>query len=234
MNEDTKTHGIDEANPQGANQNTPQGEGTTKPQVEKMEGKFTQEDLDNISAKARGTAERETKKKLLAELGLRADEEEKLIKFKQAYEASLSEDDRKATELSDLKTDNLKLSQDLEEKDYTLKALFELTGKKEDDVAKIVKMAKGLKTDENTIEDAIKEVISMVNPKLGQPNNTQPTNPNMPIGNQLQQPSTVVIDVQENPFKAGSFNLTKQGKLLKENPELAKKLAEEAGVKLKF
>lgn len=158
MNEDTKTHGIDEANPQGANQNTPQGEGTTKPQVEKMEGKFTQEDLDNISAKARGTAERETKKKLLAELGLRADEEEKLIKFKEAYEASLSEDDRKATELSDLKTDNLRLSQDLEEKDYTLKALFELTGKKEDDVAKIVKMAKGLKTDENTIEDAIKEM----------------------------------------------------------------------------
>lgn len=158
MNEDTKTHGIDEANPQGANQNTPQGEGTTKPQVEKMEGKFTQEDLDNISAKARGTSERETKKKLLAELGLRADEEEKLIKFKEAYEASLSEDDRKATELSDLKTDNLRLSQDLEEKDYTLKALFELTGKKEDDVAKIVKMAKGLKTDENTIEDAIKEM----------------------------------------------------------------------------
>ena len=234
MNEDTKTHGIDEANPQGANQNIPQQEGNTKPQVEKMEGKFTQEDLDNISAKARGTAERETKKKLLAELGLRADEEEKLIKFKEAYEASLSEDDRKATELNDLKTDNLRLSQDLEEKDYTLKALFELTGKKEDDVAKIVKMAKGLKTDENTIEDAIKEVISMVNLNVEQPNNTQPTNPNMPVGNQLQQPSTVVIDVQENPFKAGSFNLTKQGKLLKENPELAKKLAEEAGVKLKF
>lgn len=234
MNENTNTHGIDEANPNGANQNLPQIEGTTKPQVEKDEGKYTQEDLDNISAKARGTAERETKKKLLAELGLRADEEEKLIKFKEAYEASLSEDDRKATELNDLKTDNLKLSQDLEEKDYTLKALFELTGKKEDDVAKIVKMAKGLKTDENTIEDAIKEVISMVNPNVEQPNNTQITNPNMPVGNQLQQPSTVVIDVQENPFKAGSFNLTKQGKLLKENPELAKKLAEEAGVKLKF
>lgn len=233
MNENTNTHGIDEANLNGANQNIPQTEGTTKPQVEKNEGKYTQEDLDNFAAKARGTSERETKKKLLAELGLRADEEDKLIKFKEAYEASLTEDDKRATELNDLKTHNLKLSQDLEEKDYIVKALFELTGKKEEDVAKIVKMAKGLKTDENTIEDAIKEVISMVNPTVEQPNNTQP-NPNMPLGNQLQQPSTVVIDVQENPFKAGSFNLTKQGKLLKENPELAKKLAGEAGVKLKF
>lgn len=232
MTENTNTHEINEANPQGANQPQTEGKQGTQPQVQENEGKYSQEELDNTAAKARGTAERETKKKLLAELGLRPDEEDKLIKFKEAYESSLTEDDKRATELNDLKTDNLKLSQDLEEKDYIVKALFELTGKKEEDVEKIVKMAKGLKTDENTIEDAIKEVISMVNP-VSEPQNQQ-QNPNMPVGNQLQQPSTVVIDVQENPFKAGTINLTKQGKLLKENPELAKKLAEEAGVKLKF
>ena len=112
-----------------------------------------------------------------------------------------------------------------------------MTGKKEEDVDKIVKMAKGLKTADNTIEDAIKEVIAMVNPQIDKPNPTEPTqpNPNMPQGQPLSQPSaSVVIDTQENPFKAGQINLTKQGKLIKENPELAKKLAAEAGVNLKF
>ena len=39
---------------------------------------------------------------------------------------------------------------------------------------------------------------------------------------------------QDNPFKAGQINLTKQGQLIRQNPELAKKLAAEAGVNLKF
>ena len=67
----------------------------TEPQLDNQsnnnEGKaYTQKQLDDIAAKARGNAERETKKKLLAELGLRADEEDKLLAFKEAYEASLS------------------------------------------------------------------------------------------------------------------------------------------------
>lgn len=220
--------------PQGDEGNKP-----TEPQVEPNNGgkTFSQSDMDGIAAKARGTAERETKRKLLAQLGLKEDEEGLLEKFRQAYQDSLSDEEKRATELANLQADNLKLTQDLEEKDYVIKALIELTGKNEEDVDKIVKMAKGLKTADNTIEDAIKEVISMVNPNVEQPKPTEPTepNPNMPTGQPIQQPSTnVVVDTTENPFKAGSINLTKQGQLLRSNPELAKKLAAEAGVKLKF
>ena len=61
-------------------------------------------------------------------------------------------DDDKLTEEQDL------ISQSLEEKEYTIKALIQLTGKKEDDVEKIVKMAKGLKTEENSIEEKIEKL----------------------------------------------------------------------------
>lgn len=38
----------------------------------------------------------------------------------------------------------------------------------------------------------------------------------------------------KNPWKAETFNLTEQGKLVKDNPDLAKRLAAEAGVTLAF
>jgi len=209
---------------------TPQ---TTEPK--KDEGKsFTQQDLDNMAAKARGTAERETTKNILAKLGLKADEVDKLSAFKEAYEASLSDEERKNQVMEELQADNLRLSQDLEEKDYVIKALIELTGKKEEDVDKIVKMAKGLKTNENTIEDAIKEVISMVNIQKPAVDVNAPK-ADVPVSQPIQQPSTTIqVNTNDNPFKAETFNLTKQGELMKKNPELAKKLAAEAGVNLKF
>ena len=214
----------------------------TAPTVENNKGNektYSQKELDDNAANTRRVTERETKKKLLAQLGLTLDDEEKLSKFKQAYEDSLTDEEKKQTELNNLQAENLKLSQDLEEKDYVIKALIEMTGKKEEDVEKIVKMAKGLKTDENTIEDAVKEVINMIHPESNATDTTgEPTdnnqNPNMPKGQPLSQPSTVIIDTQENPFKAGQINLTKQGQLLRTNPELAKKLAAEAGVNLKI
>lgn len=215
----------------------------TEPAVENNKGNektYSQKEFDDNAASTRRATERETKKKLLAQLGLTLDDEEKLNAFKKAYEDSLTDEEKRAEELQNLQAEKIKLSQDVEEKEYVIKALIAMTGKKEEDVDKIVKMAKGLKTDENTIEDAIKEVIAMVNPDV-QPNTEQQTgannnegNPNIPTGNALTQPSTVVIDNQDNPFKAGQINLTKQGKLIRENPELAKKLAGEAGVNLKF
>ena len=89
-------------------------------------------------------------------------------------------------------------------------------------------MAKGLKTEENSIEDAISEVIKMINPKPVEP--ISPQNIDIPTSQPIQQPSTnIQINTQDNPFKAGSINLTKQGELLKNNPELAKRLKAEAG-----
>lgn len=212
----------------------------TAPTVENNKGNektYSQKDLDDNAANTRRATERETKKKLLAQLGLTLDDEEKLGKFKKAYEDSLSDEEKKETELNNLQAENLKLSQDLEDKDYIIKALTQMTGKNEEDVEKIVKMAKGLKTEDNSIEDAVKEVMSMINPEptiteqqTGDNNNSG--NTNVPTSEPLTQPSTVVIDNQNNPFKAGQINLTQQGKLIRTNPELAKKLAAEAGVKL--
>lgn len=231
-----------EANPvdNGANDIPvqPQGEPAIPAADEKSGAKtYSQQDLDNIAAKARGTAERETKKKFLAELGLTIEDESKLALFKKAYEDSLSEDEKRQAELASLQADKQKLVNDLEEKDYIIKALTALSGKNEQDVEKIVKMAKGLKTESNTIDDAITEVLGMINVQTTPNVDTKP-NPNMPKGNEITQPSnnatTVVIDSQENPFKAEHFNLTKQGQIFKENPERARQLAKEAGVKFNF
>lgn len=225
-----------EANPNGAEQTPQVNEGNNTPQnvTKQEEGKFTQQQLDDTAAKARGSAERETKRKLLAQLGLKDGEEDKLLKFKEAYENSLSEDEKRATEIEALKAEKLALSQDLEEKEYTIKALIAMTGKKEEDVEKIVKMAKGLKTESNTIEDAISDVLGMINVAPTTTETKPASNENVPTGQPIQQPSTTVkVDTQSNnPFKAGQINLTEQGKLLRTNPELAKKLAQEAGVKL--
>ena len=209
----------------------------TATQVEKKKEEiktYSQEDLDNNAANTRRATERETKKKLFAQLGLTLDEEDKLNAFKQAFEASLSDEEKRNAESENLQADKVKLTQDLEEKDYVIKALIQLTGKNEEDVDKIVKMAKGLKTEENTIEEAIKEVIDMVKPKeITIPAQQVVENPNMPKGQEIQQPSTVSVDLEDNPFKKGaSFNLTRQGQLIRTNPELAKKLASEAGVRI--
>ena len=229
-----------EANPvDGAENNLPQtNEGNqhnnTQPQVSNEGKTFTQKNLDDAMAKARGTAERETRRKILAELGLKDDEMDKLNAFKEAYQNSLSDEEKRNKVMEELQADNLKLTQDLEEKDYTIKALIELTGKNEDDVEKIVKMAKGLKTDDNTIEDAIKEVISMIHVEQPTAPTTTVVNPDIPKGQPIQQPSVINIPSQDNPFMPGQINLTKQGELLRTNPELAKRLASEAGVKLNF
>ena len=91
---------------------------STQPQVDDTnvnnnindEGKvFTQKNLDDAQAKARGTAERETRRKLLAMLGLKDGEEDKLVAFKEAYEASLSDDEKKNQVMEDLQAENLRL-----------------------------------------------------------------------------------------------------------------------------
>jgi len=206
---------------------------TTQVENKKEEKTYSKEDLDKNAADTRRATERETKKKLLAQLGLSLDDEDKLNAYKEAYQNSLSDEEKRQTELTNLQTEKTKLIQDLEEKDYIIKALVALSGKNESDVEKIVKMAKGLKTEDNTIEDAIQDVMSMIKPV--QPNTVITNNVDMPKGQEIQQPSEkVMVNTQDNPFKMGSINLTKQSELIRNNPELAKKLALEAGVNLRF
>ena len=70
------------ANPDnGANQTLDANQGHPEMKPQTNEGKsYSQQDLDNTAAKARGTAERETRRKLLAQLGLKDDEEDKINK----------------------------------------------------------------------------------------------------------------------------------------------------------
>ena len=205
---------------------TPQVDTVQQPKVEKT---YTQKDLDNIAAKARGTAERETTKRIMQQLGMSSYDEDMLYAMREAYENSLTDAELREQEYNDLSDENLNLIVELDEKDYMIEALTAMSGKKRDDVMKIVKMAQGLKTEENSIADCIQEVMGMIN---SQP---QQQRASVPVGQPLNQPSSsVTIDAATNPFRAGSINLTAQGRLWKENPELARRLAGEAGIKLNF
>ena len=240
MPTDNITPNEEAINPVNGANELPQNEGAatdTNPQVDVADNKvvektFSQKDLDNIAAKARGTAERETQKRILQQLGLKDYDEDMLLAMRQAYENSLTQEELIAKEVDDLNEENINLMVELDEKDYVIQALCAMSGKNIDDVTKIVRMAQGLKTDDNSVEDCIKEVMSMIN---SQPVVNNPGVNNMPIGQPLNQPSSsITIDASNNPFKAGTMNLTEQGKLWKENPELARRLAGEAGIKLNF
>lgn len=233
----TQANGLEANNPvNGANIETPlyEGDSSVEPQAETIkkdieERKYTQKELDNIAAKARGSAERETTKRIMQQLGMSSYDEDALYAMREAYENSLTDAELRDQEFDDLNEENINLMVELDEKDYIIQALIAMSGKSESDVQKIVKMAQGLKTEDNTVADCIKEVMEMMGGTSNKPQSQ------MPVSQTLNQPSSsVMIDAATNPFRPGSINLTAQGRLWKENPELARKLAGEAGIKLNF
>lgn len=169
----------------------------------------TQEDFDNETAKIRGVAERKAENEILKALGI--DSKDKLEAIKQAYQNSLTEEDRKNEALKEL--DNLKST--VAEKDAIIAALTKLSGKETSEVTKLVKMAKGLVSDDYTIEQALDEVMKLVN-------NQQPQQPKIPVSQPMNNPPQGIPTI-ENPFKNG--NLTEAGKMIKENPQQARELA---------
>ncbi len=184
----------------------------------------TQQDYDNEAARIRGAAEREATKTLLKALGLQPGDENKLGDFKKAYEESLTEAEKTAADVSALRETNGTLTAQLEDAQYVIAALTHISGKTADDVNKLVRMARGLKDADTTVEQAIEQVLSMTGGGA-----------NMPAGTPLLQPDPNREKPDPNPFIPGEhFNMTAQGLLIKNDPEKARKLAKEAGSPLKI
>ena len=173
----------------------------------------TQEEFDKHSAGILSNAHKKAEKELLALLGLKPDEKDKLAKFKEAYDATLTEAEKKAKELENFKAESAALKASVAEKDAIIAAITKSTGKKPDDVMKFVRMAKGLVDENTTMEQALEQVFAFSGSKADTP---KPTPKGTPPADNGQQPSP------DNPFKTG--NLTEQGKLFKENPEKAREM----------
>ena len=170
----------------------------------------TQADFDRHSAGILNSAKNKAEKELLAMLGLKPDEKDKLAKFKEAYDNTLSESEKQAKNLENLNTEVNVLKSQLAEKDAIISALSQMTGKTSADVDKYVKMAKGLVDENTTIEQALAQVLSF----------TKPEEKKVPSGKPLNEPSAT--QTEENPFKTG--NLTEQGKLISSDREKAREL----------
>jgi hypothetical protein len=177
----------------------------------------TQEEFDRHSAGILNNAQKKAEKELLALLGLKPDEKDKLAKFKEAYDATLTDAEKKAKELDALTSETAGLKAKNAELEATISALTKATGKKAEDVSKIVRMAKGLVDENTTMEQALEQVFAMsaVKPEVKKAA-PQGTPPGEPAG----------AAPEANPFKTG--NMTEQGRLFKTDPEKARALYKEA------
>lgn len=209
--------------------------GTQNPAAEVKPYKVytSQEEFDNEKVKIREIAERKAKRdadgELLKLFGLKPEDKDKLEAVKKAYESSLTVDEKTSNEIVRLTGENEKLKSALEEKEYIITALTKTAGIDIAAVEKIVKMAKGLRDDNTDIEQAINTVFTMMK-KNDAPN----IKPVIPHGTALVQPDPIP-QTEPNPFKQGEhYSMTDQAKLLKTDPEKARRLAKEAGIKLKF
>ena len=171
----------------------------------------SQEEFDKHSAGILNSAKNKAEKELLAMLGLKPDEKDKLAKFKEAYDNTLSESEKQAQNLENLTNEVNVLKSQVAEKDAIIVALSKLTGKNSTDVDKYVRMAKGLVDENTTIEQALEQVLGFMK---------QDEKPKSPVSKPLNEPST--DKAEENPFKNG--NLTKQGQLINTDREKAREM----------
>ena len=174
----------------------------------------SQEEFDRHSAGILNSAKNKAEKELLALLGLKPDEKDKLAKFKEAYDNTLSESEKQAQNVEKLTNEVTSLKSQIAEKDAIITALSKLTGKNPADVDKYVRMAKGLVDENTTIDQALEQVLGYV--KVDEPKSNH-----VPAGKPLSNPAPVA-NADENPFKTG--NLTKQGELIKSDREKARSL----------
>jgi hypothetical protein len=91
----------------------------------------TQADFDRHSAGILNSAKNKAEKELLAMLGLKPDEKDKLSKFKEAYDNTLSESEKQAKNLENLNSEVNLLKSQIAEKDAIISALSQLTNTSE-------------------------------------------------------------------------------------------------------
>ena len=171
----------------------------------------SKEDFDRHSAGILNSAKNKAEKELLAMLGLKPDEKDKLAKFKEAYDATLSESEKQAKNLENLNEEVKSLKSQIAEKDAIISALSKLTGKNSSDVDKYVRMAKGLVDENTSIDQALEQVLDFLKVPEQKP---------IPSGKPLNEPNSA--STVENPFSSG--NLTKQGELIKSDREKAREM----------
>ena len=171
----------------------------------------SKEDFDRHSAGILNSAKNKAEKELLAMLGLKPDEKDKLAKFKEAYDATLSESEKQAKNLENLNEEVKSLKSQIAEKDAIISALSKLTGKNSSDVDKYVRMAKGLVDENTSIDQALEQVLDFLKVPEQKP---------IPSGKPLNEPNSATT--VENPFSSG--NLTKQGEMIKSDREKAREM----------
>ena len=171
----------------------------------------SKEDFDRHSAGILNSAKNKAEKELLAMLGLKPDEKDKLAKFKEAYDATLSESEKQAKNLENLNEEVKSLKSQIAEKDAVISALSKLTGKDSSDVDKYVRMAKGLVDENTSIDQALEQVLDFLKVPEQKP---------IPSGKPLNEPNSA--PTVENPFSNG--NLTKQGEMIKSDREKAREM----------
>ena len=96
----------------------------------------TQEEFDRHCAGVLNSAKAKAEKELLSMLGLKPDEKDKLAKFKDAYDSTLSEAEKQAKNLESLTAEVAALKAEVVEKEAVISALSKCTGKSGEDVSK--------------------------------------------------------------------------------------------------
>lgn len=207
--------------PVGNQQQTQQAPQDDK-KIEPFKTFVSQQDYDNEIAKIRGVYEHKAEANILKSLGLKPEDKDKLAKFKEAYEASLTKEEKQEEALKQLHD----LQASISEKDAIITALTKLSGKTSEDVIKFVKMAKGLVSEETSIEQALDEVMELAKAK---------TQPKPQVSSQPLNQGSDNGTIEKNPFKEGAdFNVTEQGRLIKSDPVKARELAKRANYPINF
>lgn len=194
------------------------GEKVTQPKQEELQPFKvfnTQTDFDNLSAKIKGNAEREIFKKL----GIK--DEKDFEKLKNAYQASLTQEEKNAQALAELET----FKKQVVQKDFIINALAKNANEAIEDVEKQVIMAESLLSAGrySNFDEAFEFVRGIKKQEEKQP---------VPQGKKIEQPDTQTIPIK-NPFKKGEdYSLQAQTELIKKDRQLAQKLAKEAGLNI--